>query len=1001
MRIEMAHVENFGRLHQQDFYFEDEGLSVFQEPNGFGKSTLAVFIKAMFYGLSGNARTVDGNERKKYSPWQGGEFGGYLIFEYGGERYRITRTFGKTKKDDDQSLTFESTGKRAARLEEMTGLGPLGVALFGLDASSFEKSVFVPQGRVTDDLGDSQIGTKLASLLESTDEGVDYDSALARVKEIRKTVKPYKGKGGTLNEYSSAITELEDDILRKKQDEVLLDGIRTEIEVLESQLGTLDSKISEIREAITLTSSAESNRMLLERKSEFEQRIKQLEVDKQKALGCFPDYVPSLDELSDCVDLLDSASILAGQISNAPSVEASDRVVKEFAAKFAKGLPSEQEIEDKLEECEELERSRQALAEVIFTGQEQERLFQLEHLFPQRTPSSEDMAAIRSVVRNRTSLIGAVAASSRSSEDEVQLSILQGFFKRGVPSEDVLNVMESKLDDSDLLRQQSHNKLLEATGQNPFDESQNSSNGESQKWGLLALASALVLIVAAVASYVIVSSPVIAVACLCIAVVCAIAFFVLRKRQSRSQPSSSIDERLKAQSQELAVRANQLQDEVRTFVSGYFSDGRPLRPALADLRARAQKLVILEGQLDGREARSTELSEEIAQCDTEIQSFLGAFFQGSDDYDNCLMRMQAAIDEIGTLRERREAYASRHSQLAPLIQQLSNDIEAFLCKYGMEMTGAVDLRASVYALATDASRYAQAAEIVAGSKRETAAKEKQLHEIQKRVSEFSANLGLSNALDRESLSKLIETRKGLDAYDNSLIENRRSYQSFMEQNPDLSKLTVGEHVSLSTDSASLGEIDALTDKESELLHNRDVIQGTLNAKRADELALMQSVSNIAVLRDELDDARISLASERRKLNNLDRVIDYMDRAKESLSIRFLAPVTDAFNIRAESLLPEEYTCRIDESLNVSVDDRGHFRESAYFSAGINDILAVCMRIALADTLFDGEKVFMVLDDPFINLDDERLEKALALLEEIARDRQIIYLTCHKSRDPFS
>ena len=51
MRLLSYHVENYGKLHQQDGSFE-EGLTVCCERNGFGKSTLVSFIKAMFYGLA-------------------------------------------------------------------------------------------------------------------------------------------------------------------------------------------------------------------------------------------------------------------------------------------------------------------------------------------------------------------------------------------------------------------------------------------------------------------------------------------------------------------------------------------------------------------------------------------------------------------------------------------------------------------------------------------------------------------------------------------------------------------------------------------------------------------------------------------------------------------------------------------------------------------------------------------------------------------------------------
>ena len=50
MRLISCHVENFGCLHEFDYIFTD-GVNVICRENGWGKSTFAAFLLAMFYGL--------------------------------------------------------------------------------------------------------------------------------------------------------------------------------------------------------------------------------------------------------------------------------------------------------------------------------------------------------------------------------------------------------------------------------------------------------------------------------------------------------------------------------------------------------------------------------------------------------------------------------------------------------------------------------------------------------------------------------------------------------------------------------------------------------------------------------------------------------------------------------------------------------------------------------------------------------------------------------------
>ena len=100
MKLKSFHIINFGGLHNFDYTF-DEGLNVILQDNGWGKTTMAAFLKAMLYGFdSKRSKDITENERRRYYPWQGGEYGGSLDFEADNVNYRIHRTFGQTPRLD-------------------------------------------------------------------------------------------------------------------------------------------------------------------------------------------------------------------------------------------------------------------------------------------------------------------------------------------------------------------------------------------------------------------------------------------------------------------------------------------------------------------------------------------------------------------------------------------------------------------------------------------------------------------------------------------------------------------------------------------------------------------------------------------------------------------------------------------------------------------------------------------------------------------------------------
>ena len=76
MKLVSCHIENYGKLSNVDFDF-NSGITEFYLENGEGKTTLASFIKAMFYGLptyTSSEKTF--GDRKHYLPFSGGVFGG-------------------------------------------------------------------------------------------------------------------------------------------------------------------------------------------------------------------------------------------------------------------------------------------------------------------------------------------------------------------------------------------------------------------------------------------------------------------------------------------------------------------------------------------------------------------------------------------------------------------------------------------------------------------------------------------------------------------------------------------------------------------------------------------------------------------------------------------------------------------------------------------------------------------------------------------------------------
>ncbi len=179
MKLLSLHINNYGKFSNYDLNFDD--LTSICENNGFGKSTLSSFIKAMFYGLdkvtSSSTKFLD---RKHYLPFKGGIFGGNIEFEYNGKIYRIERTF------DSKSNTKDTMNVYCNNTQDNNCLGEIpGNTVFGINRDSFERLISINSDKITIET-DDDINKKLNNYVENIGEDFDIEVVKKKIKDTTK-----------------------------------------------------------------------------------------------------------------------------------------------------------------------------------------------------------------------------------------------------------------------------------------------------------------------------------------------------------------------------------------------------------------------------------------------------------------------------------------------------------------------------------------------------------------------------------------------------------------------------------------------------------------------------------------------------------------------------------------------------------------------------------------------------------------------------------------------
>lgn len=273
MKLLKCHIVGFGNWKNQTIDFKD-GLTSVCEKNGFGKSSLASFIRAMFYGLE--RVTKANNERKRALPFDGSPCGGSLDFEWQGNQYSIERSFiGKTPKDD--TLICYKNGIETKELGEIPGN-----VVFGLDLDSFNRTIFISPTDL--EISSSEtLNAKMSHFVEGSSDGCDFSSVKESLEELKKKYKPQKNAEtkGLLALEANKINDLE-------MQETNLSNMKAAMPAKYEKLQELDKNISINQEK---TKKAVSHNALIKSWENYDREKEKID-EKEKEIQQLKDKYP-------------------------------------------------------------------------------------------------------------------------------------------------------------------------------------------------------------------------------------------------------------------------------------------------------------------------------------------------------------------------------------------------------------------------------------------------------------------------------------------------------------------------------------------------------------------------------------------------------------------------------------------------------------------------------------------------------------------------------------
>lgn len=356
MKLLECHIAGFGAFSNYRLTFED-GLNVILQPNGWGKTTLAAYIKAMLYGF-GRKRVSDvsENERLRYLPWRGGKFGGTLDFELDGKPYRILREFGRTISGDTCKVADLTSGKYM----EIPG-GEVGEWIFGLDVAAFQRSVFVSQDGFGFDGSTAGLRNRLNALVNEADDVAGLDKALAALDVRRKHYKKSGDRG--------RIAELSSDVARLAERRSRYDQQIEQMAHLHEHMAHLDERVvsvaDQLKKAQTARDAAQGGEKELQALMNVHEQLSARRddaIDAHRAFVARAGKIPEAGDFDTARKAVETIARLDGEASAAEEIIAS--VVEQqtvLCEKWGGKIPDKEEIEEKKRQLAQLAHQMQVV----------------------------------------------------------------------------------------------------------------------------------------------------------------------------------------------------------------------------------------------------------------------------------------------------------------------------------------------------------------------------------------------------------------------------------------------------------------------------------------------------------------------------------------------------------------------------------------------------------------------------------------------------------------
>lgn len=1020
MIIKSVKPDSFGKLKLKNAISLINGLNLIYGPNEAGKSTIQNFIKVMLFGMQsrrGRARYT--HERDSLIPWDSDNAMGHLVVETNeGKQFRIQRTFSRNSyKADTLDVFDERTGSEVKISDEP------GIEFMGISRETFENTLFVRQlasSSIDDD--NKQIYSRIVNLRQTGNENIQAGKAKNvlsdKITELqsRKRNVSIDFVNKQIEDISNELDELYSLHAKMMDYEKELNDFRIHANLLEDNLRILEKKHRKAdywrkRRIYENASGYIAEKLVVEQKiAELEKFKEFAEVDFEK----YSEYKSQRDTLLKFLeDRLKEVRLLQQDIEG---LKYSDKDLKITAEQVENLREMKLEYKALLEQYNES--NKKLITLKVKLSEAQEAIGGFEGLKESDRDIDivvkdklDEIAGIEKAIEecsdniNRHNKLKAELAEKQSKirdlVDELGYDTMPDISEDDLQKEELISDEIAKLGNNEW--------LIRKTIQQETMEKRKVEVGEGAKQPkYLMIFGAASFFIGILASLWLL--PFIGLGFVGLGVYLLGLFKARRLQENLNNLDADIkriDEEIHDYKnkevynkewieefyKKLGVTDRQQFIKKRKQFENYFNESQRLKPIIKELH---NDLLLID--ID----KETNLLEHLTTTKQELQSFVDDIYDKfkCDNFYSFSQKLRDFVVVHTNYVATKESYDNMLETVANCnakIQEIQQKIR-FIFKDN-ELKNDNSVIFAIDELITEFDKNKNLKSLLSINEQRFSEADKKNKELMEQVEQF--NIKIKDIITQFSVESEEDFEQAVQYANEFLLYSKRS-----EQLEQLISGTLGEYdIKQLENECNDSECDYSEDIVEEISYQINLERNALQSVRENIVRLETRINSFVTLEripllesdlNELKQAKKAMEASLETFQIASRVLDEcLDEMVNDFGIILNQKTQNIIMKLTDSRYNQVKINEDDFSMRAYEPDANRFVNVDLLSNGTIDQLYFAMRLATTEMIEDNVRLPIILDDAFIQYDDNRLAKTLEYLLEHSKTRQIILFTCQK------